>query len=85
MLLFRERFKNFISVPKQNGYQSLHTTVMSSEGKRVEVQVRTREMDEIAEKGIAAHWKYKENLHINDQKIEEWMKNIRESFENASP
>lgn len=79
-----ERFKNFISVPKQNGYQSLHTTVMSSEGQRVEVQVRTREMHEVAEKGIAAHWKYKENLNINDHKIEEWMKNIRETFENAS-
>ncbi len=79
-----ERFRNFISVPKQNGYQSLHTTVMSNEGKRVEVQIRTKEMHEIAEKGIAAHWKYKENLNLNDQKIEEWMKNIRETFENAS-
>jgi GTP diphosphokinase / guanosine-3',5'-bis(diphosphate) 3'-diphosphatase len=79
-----ERFRNFISIPKQNGYQSLHTTVMSKEGKRVEVQIRTKEMHEIAEKGIAAHWKYKENLNLNDQKIEEWMKNIRETFENAA-
>lgn len=79
-----ERFKNFISVPKQNGYMSLHTTVMSSEGKRVEVQIRTKEMHEVAEKGIAAHWKYKENLNINDRKIEEWMRNIRETFENAA-
>lgn len=79
-----ERFRNFISVPKQNGYMSLHTTVMSSEGKRVEVQIRTKEMHEVAEKGIAAHWKYKENLNINDQKIEEWMKNIRDTFESAA-
>ena len=79
-----ERFKNFISVPKQNGYMSLHTTVMSTEGRRVEVQIRTKEMHEVAEKGIAAHWKYKENLNINDKKIEEWMKNIRETFENAA-
>ncbi|MCU0373000.1 MAG: bifunctional (p)ppGpp synthetase/guanosine-3',5'-bis(diphosphate) 3'-pyrophosphohydrolase [Ignavibacteria bacterium] len=79
-----ERFKNFISVPKLNGYQSLHTTVMSNEGSRVEVQIRTREMHEIAEKGIAAHWKYKENTNFNDEKIEELMKTIRETFESAS-
>ncbi|HWQ82869.1 MAG TPA: bifunctional (p)ppGpp synthetase/guanosine-3',5'-bis(diphosphate) 3'-pyrophosphohydrolase [Ignavibacteria bacterium] len=79
-----ERFRNFISVPKQNGYQSIHTTVMSKEGHRVEVQIRTKEMHEIAEKGVAAHWKYKENFNINDRKIEEWMKNIRETFENAA-
>jgi RelA/SpoT family (p)ppGpp synthetase len=79
-----ERFKNYISLPKQNGYQSIHTTLMSKEGKLVEVQIRTREMHEIAEKGIAAHWKYKENVHLNDKKIEDWMKSIRDTFENAS-
>lgn len=79
-----ERFKNYISLPKQNGYQSIHTTLMSKDGKLVEVQIRTREMHEIAEKGIAAHWKYKENVQLNDKKIEDWMKSIRETFENAS-
>lgn len=78
-----ERFKDYISLPKQNGYQSIHTTVVSKEGKLVEVQIRTREMHEFAEKGIAAHWKYKENVRISDKKLEEWMKWIRETIENA--
>ncbi len=78
-----ERFKDYISLPKQNGYQSIHTTVVSKEGKLVEVQIRTREMHEFAEKGIAAHWKYKENIRISDKKLEEWMKWIRETIENA--
>jgi RelA/SpoT family (p)ppGpp synthetase len=78
-----ERFKDYISIPKQNGYQSIHTTVVSKEGKLVELQIRTREMHEVAEKGIAAHWKYKENIKISDKKIDEWMKWIRETIENA--
>lgn len=78
-----ERFKDYISIPKQNGYQSIHTTVVSKEGKLVELQIRTREMHEVAEKGIAAHWKYKENVKISDKKIDEWMKWIRETIENA--
>ena len=79
-----ERFKDYISLPKQNGYQSIHTTLVSKEGRMVEVQIRTKEMHEVAEKGIAAHWKYKENTGVEDKKMEDWMKWIRETFENVS-
>lgn len=79
-----ERFKDYISLPKQNNYQSIHTTLVSKEGKMVEVQIRTREMHEVAEKGIAAHWKYKENNNLHDTNLENWMKWIRESLENSS-
>ena len=76
-----DRLRDWISIPKANGYESLHTTVMSSAGKWVEVQIRSRRMDEIAEKGYAAHWKYK-NLSHADQKFEagvdEWLEKIRD-------
>lgn len=78
-----ERFKDYISLPKQNGYQSIHTTLVSKEGKMVEVQIKTREMHEIAEKGIAAHWKYKEHANINEENLEKWMRWIRETFESV--
>ena len=78
-----ERFKDYISLPKQNNYQSIHTTLVSKEGRMVEVQIRTREMHEVAEKGIAAHWKYKENNNLHDANLENWMKWIRESLENS--
>jgi len=79
-----ERFKDYISLPKQNGYQSIHTTLVSKEGKMVEVQIRTRDMHEIAEKGVAAHWKYKENTNIDDKNLEYWMQWIRETFESTA-
>jgi len=79
-----DRFKDYISLPKQNGYQSIHTTLVSKEGKMVEVQIRTKDMHEVAEKGVAAHWKYKENTNINDENLENWMRSVRESLENAS-
>ncbi len=79
-----DRFKDFISIPKKNNYQSIHTTVIGPEGKLVEVQIRTRKMHEIAEKGVAAHWKYKEKLVSTDKDLEEWVNWVRDIFENAS-
>lgn len=79
-----DRFKDFISVPKNNNYQSLHTTVIGPEGRLVEIQIRTRKMHEIAEKGVAAHWKYKEEITTTDKQLEEWVSWVRDIFENAS-
>jgi GTP diphosphokinase / guanosine-3',5'-bis(diphosphate) 3'-diphosphatase len=75
-----ERLRDWISTPKANGYESLHTTVMSPSGKWVEVQIRTKRMDEIAEKGYAAHWKYKEAG--SESNLDEWIAKIRELLEN---
>jgi guanosine-3',5'-bis(diphosphate) 3'-pyrophosphohydrolase len=79
-----ERFKNYISVPKKNGYQSIHTTVVGPEGKMVEVQIRTKAMHEVAEKGVAAHWMYKENAQAIDEELSNWVNWVREIFESAS-
>ncbi len=80
-----DRFKDYISIPKSNNYQSIHTTVIGPEGRFVEVQIRTQKMHEIAELGIAAHWKYKEgNFDESDEKLENYINWIREVFENAS-
>ncbi len=75
------RFKDYISTPKPNGYQSLHTTVIGKEAIPFEVQIRTREMDEMAEYGIAAHWKYKEGVKGKD-KLEERLAWVRQLLEN---
>ena len=75
-----DRLRDWISTPKANGYESLHTTVMGPKGKWVEVQIRTRRMDEIAEKGLAAHWKYKEGS--NDKALDTWLREIRELLRN---
>ncbi len=77
-----ERFKDYITNPKSNGYRSIHTTVMGPDGKMVEVQIRTRAMHEIAEKGLAAHWKYKENISESDKQLEQWIKWVRDILEN---
>ncbi len=77
-----ERFKDYITNPKSNGYRSIHTTVIGPGGKMVEVQIRTRAMHEIAEKGLAAHWKYKENITESDKQLEQWIKWVRDILEN---
>ena len=79
-----DRFKDYISIPKTNNYQSIHTTVIGPEGRLVEVQIRTLKMHEVAEKGVAAHWRYKENKTASDRELETWVNWIREIFENAS-
>lgn len=76
-----DRLRDWISTPRANGYESLHTTVMSPQGKWVEVQIRTRRMDEIAEKGLAAHYKYKESKK-DDSKLDRWIAEIRSLIEN---
>lgn len=76
-----ERFKNYISVPKKNAYQSIHTTVVGPEGKMVEVQIRTRAMHEIAERGVAAHWRYKGSASALDEDMENWINWVRDVFE----
>jgi guanosine-3',5'-bis(diphosphate) 3'-pyrophosphohydrolase len=77
-----DRLRDWVSIPKANGYESLHTTVMSPTGKWVEVQIRSRRMDEIAEKGYAAHWKYKESNNSTESSLDSWLGRIRESLEN---
>lgn len=79
-----DRFKDYISIPKTNNYQSIHTTVVGPEGRLVEVQIRTIKMHEVAEKGVAAHWRYKEDKSASDKELETWVNWIREIFENAS-
>lgn len=74
-----DRLRDWISTPKANGYESLHTTVMGPEGKWVEVQIRTVRMDELAEKGYAAHWKYKDSA--NESQLDDWIRKIREILE----
>jgi GTP diphosphokinase / guanosine-3',5'-bis(diphosphate) 3'-diphosphatase len=75
-----DRLRDWISNPKANGYEALHTTVMSQTGQWVEIQIRSKRMDEIAEKGYAAHWKYKEYMNINSR-VDNWLDRIREMIE----
>ncbi|MBT4881069.1 MAG: bifunctional (p)ppGpp synthetase/guanosine-3',5'-bis(diphosphate) 3'-pyrophosphohydrolase [Flavobacteriales bacterium] len=76
-----DRLRDWISTSKANGYESLHTTVMGDDGKWVEVQIRSKRMDEIAEKGYAAHWKYKQE-GSKENSLDQWINNIRELLEN---
>ena len=76
-----DRLRDWISTPKANGYESLHTTVMGDNGKWVEVQIRSKRMDEIAEKGYAAHWQYK-NLDSKENSLDIWISKISQLLEN---
>ncbi len=78
-----ERLRDWISVPKGNGYEALHTTVMGPGGRWVEVQIRTDRMNEIAEKGLAAHWKYKEGaVSPQESKLDSWLQHLRDILNN---
>lgn len=80
------RFKDYISQPKSNGYRSIHTTVSGRDGKRVEVQIRTRQMHEVAESGVAAHWSYRDGVRAKNPFAVDpakWLAQLTERFENA--
>jgi len=80
-----DRIRDWVSRPKSNGYQALHLTVMGPDGEWIEIQIRSRRMDDIAEKGFAAHWKYKEGKIEEDTELDKWLKTIKEILENPSP
>ncbi|MFV0605406.1 MAG: RelA/SpoT family protein [Niabella sp.] len=79
-----ERLRDWVSNPKANGYEALHTTVMGPRGKWVEVQIRSKRMNEIAEKGLAAHWKYKEGTQV-ENRFDKWFQQIREALYHEDP
>lgn len=80
-----ERIRDWVSIPKANGYEALHVTVMGPYGKWIEVQIRTVRMDEIAEKGFAAHWKYKTDIDSQEGELDKWLLHIREMLEDPQP
>ncbi len=80
-----DRIRDWVSHPKANGYQALHLTVMGPDGKWIEIQIRSRRMDDIAEKGFAAHWKYKETKVEEDNELEKWLKTVQEVLANPNP
>ena len=80
-----ERTRDWLSVPKANGYQALHLTVMGPDGNWIEVQIRSRRMDEIAEKGFAAHWKYKIGEGEEESELTTWLRTIKDILDNPEP
>ncbi len=77
------RFKDYISLPKPNGYRSIHTSVFGPTKQKIEVQIKTKQMDEIAELGVAAHWQYKNNLNIQEGKKYKWIRELVEIVESS--
>jgi len=77
------RFKDYISTPKPNGYRSLHTSIIGPERQRIEVQIRTRDMHEVAEYGVAAHWKYKQGAQVEGRQYR-WLRELLDILENAA-
>lgn len=80
-----DRTRNWLSTPKPNGYRALHVTVMGPDGNWIEVQIRSQKMDEIAERGLAAHWKYKTGDKADDGELNKWIENIKNALDNPSP
>jgi len=80
-----DRIRDWVSRPKANGYQALHLTVMGPDGQWIEIQIRSRRMDDIAERGFAAHWKYKENNVEEDTELDKWLQTITEILESPDP
>ena len=80
-----DRFKDYISTPKPNGYRSLHTSVFGPERHRIEVQIRTRELHEVAEHGVAAHWQYKQGTDKTDGRQYRWLRELLDILEHAEP
>jgi len=80
-----ERIRDWISTPKANGYEALHVTVMGKNGRWVEVQIRSERMHEIAEHGLAAHWKYKNNVFGSENELDHWLQEVKEVLENPDP
>ncbi len=78
------RFKDFISVPKPNGYRSLHTTIIGPERRKIEVQIRTREMHEVAELGVAAHWAYKQDAKVTEGRQYRWIRELLDILEHTT-
>lgn len=76
------RTRDWLSTPKANGYEALHVTVMGPDGQWIEVQIRSQRMDDIAEKGLAAHWNYKKDYSSSESKIEEWLSTVNELLKN---
>ncbi len=80
------RFRDWLSIPKANGYQALHNTFMSKQGKWIEVQIRSDRMDDIAEQGFAAHWKYKDkNAPYDENELDRWLNSIKEILDDPQP